>query len=128
MPKLLLVKDNEMNRDMLSRRLSGQGFEIVCAKDGQEGLGMARTVCPDHVLVDLSLPVMNGWEALRQLRLDPQTVRLPVIALTAHALVTDRDNTLDAGFDDYESKPIHFGRLVEKISRFVTPGLSDDTR
>ncbi len=115
MPKLLVVEDNEMNRDMLSRRLERKGFEVLCAENGEEGIKAARTGSPDLILMDMSLPVMDGWEATRRLKADPATSSIPVIALTAHAMAGDRDRALAAGCDDYDTKPVEFPRLLEKI-------------
>jgi CheY-like chemotaxis protein len=115
MPKILLVEDNEMNRDMLSRRLERKGFEVVCALDGQQGIEMASTVSPDLILMDLSLPVIDGWEATRRLKAAPETAGIPIIALTAHALAGDRDRALEAGCDDVDTKPVELPRLLEKI-------------
>jgi len=117
--KLLLVEDNEMNRDMLSRRLQRKGFEVEIAVDGQAGVDMAVALTPDLVLMDMSLPVMDGWEATRQLKADPATANIPVIALTAHAMEGDREKALEAGCDDYDTKPINFKRLMEKIENFI---------
>ena len=119
MPKILLVEDNEMNRDMLSRRLERRGYEVVTAIDGQEGVTMARSEAPDLILMDMSLPVLDGWEATRQLKLDPQTQSLPVIALTAHAMSGDREKALEAGCDDYDTKPIELPRLLSKIEALL---------
>lgn len=115
MPKILLVEDNEMNRDMLSRRLERRGFEVVCALDGQQGIEMATSHSPDLILMDLSLPVIDGWEATRRLKAAPETAGIPVIALTAHALAGDRDRALEAGCDDVDTKPVELPRLLEKI-------------
>jgi len=115
MPKILLVEDNEMNRDMLSRRLERRGFEIIMAVDGAQGVEMARTGKPDLILMDMSLPVMDGWAATRALRNDAQTGGLPVIGLTAHAMPGDREKCLEAGCNDYDTKPVDFPRLLEKI-------------
>ena len=115
MPKILLVEDNEMNRDMLSRRLSRKGYEVVMAVDGQQGLETAQSEKPDLILMDMSLPVLDGWEATRRLKADPETRGIPVIALTAHAMAGDREKTLEAGCDDYDTKPIDLPRLLEKI-------------
>lgn len=115
MPRILLVEDNEMNRDMLSRRLERKGFEVVCALDGQQGIEMASTHSPDLILMDLSLPVIDGWEATRRLKAAPETAGIPVIALTAHALAGDRDRALEAGCDDVDTKPVELPRLLEKI-------------
>ena len=125
MPKLLLVEDNEMNRDMLSRRLARKGYEIVCAIDGQEGVTMAASESPDLILMDMSLPVMDGWEAARRLKDDPETQSIPIIALTAHAMAGDRNKALEAGCDDYDTKPVEFKRLLEKIGSFVEGPATD---
>ena len=119
MPKILLVEDNEMNRDMLSRRLKRRGYEISIAVDGAEGLKMTATETPDLVLMDMSLPVMDGWEATRQIKADPATKSIPVIALTAHAMSGDREKALSAGCDDYDTKPIELPRLLSKIEAFL---------
>ena len=113
--KLLLVEDNEMNRDMLSRRLRKKGYEVVIAVDGQAGVEMVGTESPDLVLLDMSLPVMDGWEVAGKLKGDPATRELPIIALTAHAMSGDREKCLEAGCDDYDTKPIEFKRLLGKI-------------
>jgi CheY-like chemotaxis protein len=115
MATLLLVEDNEMNRDMLSRRLIRRGFEILMAVDGQEGVDKAREYRPDLILMDMSLPVMDGWTATRLLKNDPSTASIPVIGLTAHAMAGDREKCLEAGCDDYDTKPVEFSRLMEKI-------------
>ena len=115
MPKILLVEDNEMNRDMLSRRLQRKGFEVVLAVDGQCGVEMARIHAPDLILMDMSLPVLDGWEATRQLKSDAATQHIPVIALTAHAMSSDREKALEAGCNDYDTKPIELPRLLGKI-------------
>lgn len=122
MPKILLVEDNEMNRDMLSRRLRTRGYDVVIAVDGQLGLEAAQAERPDLVLMDMSLPVMDGWEATRTLKADPATRDIPVIALTAHAMSTDRDKALEAGCDDYDTKPIELSRLLEKIEALLGGG------
>ncbi len=119
MAKVLLVEDNEMNRDMLSRRLMRQGFEVVVAVDGQAGVDAARAGRPDIVLMDMSLPVLDGWEATRQLKASEATRTIPVIALTAHAMAGDRQQALDAGCDDYDTKPIELPRLLEKMRRLL---------
>ena len=116
MPKILIVEDNEMNRDMLSRRLERRGFEIVMAVDGGEGVAMARSEVPDLVLMDMSLPVMNGWEATQAIRADSSTAHLPVIALTAHSMPGDREKAMEAGCDDYDTKPVDLPRLLSKMS------------
>lgn len=115
MVKILLVEDNEMNRDMLSRRLAKRGFEVVMAVDGAEGVSMARSAAPDLILMDMSLPVMDGWTATRELKADAATRRIPVIGLTAHAMAGDREKCLEAGCDEYDTKPVDFPRLLEKI-------------
>jgi CheY-like chemotaxis protein len=115
MPKILLVEDNEMNRDMLSRRLAKRGFEVVMAVNGAEGVEMARSARPDVILMDMSLPVMDGWTATRKLKADASTSGIPVIGLTAHAMAGDREKCLEAGCDEYDTKPVDFPRLLEKI-------------
>jgi CheY-like chemotaxis protein len=115
MPKLLLVEDNEASRDGLSRHLRRRGYEVVTAVDGRQGLEAARAEPPDLVLMDMSLPVLDGWEATRQLKADPKTRHVPVIALTAHAMAGDREKALAAGCDDYDTKPVEFARLLGKI-------------
>jgi two-component system cell cycle response regulator DivK len=115
MVKILLVEDNEMNRDMLSRRLVKRGFEVVMAVDGAEGVEMARSAQPDVILMDMSLPVMDGWAATRKLKADASTRSIPVIGLTAHAMAGDREKCLEAGCDEYDTKPVDFPRLLEKI-------------
>ena len=122
MQKVLLVEDNEMNRDMLSRRLLRRGFEVVVAGDGEQGLAVAREQLPDLILMDMSLPILDGWEASRRLKADEVTRHIPVIALTAHAMAGDRDRALEAGCEDYDTKPIEFPRLLEKIDRILTAG------
>ena len=112
---VLLVEDNEMNRDMLSRRLRTRGFDVIIAVDGQSGVDMAKSESPDLILMDMSLPVMDGWEATRTLKAAEETRDIPVIALTAHAMSTDRDKALDAGCDDYDTKPIELTRLLSKM-------------
>lgn len=115
MAKILLVEDNEMNRDMLSRRLKKKGYEVVMAFDGQRGVEMASEENPDIILLDMSLPVMDGWDAARHLKANEATKSIPVIALTAHAMAGDRDKALEAGCDDYDTKPVDIKRLLEKI-------------
>ena len=115
MAKILLVEDNEMNRDMLSRRLQRRGHEVAIAVDGAEGLALARRERPGLILMDMTLPVLDGWEATRQLKADPVTSAIPIIALTAHAMSEDRQRALEAGCDDYDTKPIEFPRLLAKI-------------
>ena len=117
--KILVVEDNEMNRDMLSRRLARRGYEVELAVDGIEGLRMAAAVSPNLILLDLSLPVMDGWEVLRQLKQDPRMKAIPVVALTAHALVTDRTRALEAGFDEYDIKPVEMPRLLKKMDALL---------
>jgi len=117
MAKVLLVEDNEMNRDMLSRRLARRGFEVVSAVDGQQGVDLARSEKPDIILMDMSLPVMDGWEATRRVKSDNETRNVPVIGLTAHAMTGDREKALEAGCDDYDTKPVDFDRLMGKIER-----------
>lgn len=116
MPKILLVEDNEMNRDMLSRRLIRRGYEVILAANGQEGLALAKSSCPDLILMDLSLPTLDGWEASRQIKSAVSTAAIPIIALTAHAMSGDKEQALAAGCDDYATKPIEFERLLEKIA------------
>ena len=115
MPKILLVEDNEMNRDMLSRRLVRSGYEVALAVDGAQGVAMAASEAPDLVLMDMSLPVLDGWEATRRLKADPATRGLPVIALTAHAMSGDEEKAREAGCDDFDTKPVEYTRLVAKI-------------
>jgi two-component system cell cycle response regulator DivK len=119
MPRLLYVEDNEMNRDMLSRRLQRRGFEVLIAVDGAEGVATAGAERPDLILMDMSLPVLDGWEATRRLKAAPETAGIPVIGLTAHAMATDRDKCLEAGCDDYDTKPVELTRLMEKIERLL---------
>ena len=119
MPKILLVEDNEMNRDMLSRRLQRKGFTVVAAHDGEQGHLLAHTENPDIILMDISLPVMDGWEVTRLLKADEATRHIPIIALTAHALMTDRAKAFEVGCDDYDTKPVEFGRLSEKIDNLL---------
>ena len=119
MTRILLVEDSEMNRDMLSRRLERRDFEVIIAVDGQEGVDKAQQELPDVVLMDMSLPVMDGWEATRVLKSAPETATIPIIGLSAHALSTDRDKALEAGCDDYDTKPVDFNRLLEKIENAI---------
>ena len=119
MKKILLVEDNEMNRDMLSRRLARKGYEVSIAVDGQQGVEMAGSAAPDLILMDMSLPVLDGWEATRQLKNSDTTRHIPVIALTAHAMSGDRERALEAGCDDYDTKPIELPRLLEKIETML---------
>jgi two-component system cell cycle response regulator DivK len=117
--KILLVEDNEMNRDMLSRRLLRKGFEVVMAVDGGQAVAMAESEHPDLILMDMSLPVIDGWEATRRVKAADATAHIPVIALTAHAMSGDREKALDAGCDDYDTKPIEMPRLLEKIDALL---------
>ncbi len=119
MAKILLVEDNAMNRDMLSRRLARKGYEVVIAIDGQQGIDMAHSETPDLILMDMSLPVVDGWEATRQLKSAPETQSIPVIALTAHAMAGDREKAVEAGCNDYDIKPIELPRLLEKIEALL---------
>src|SRR5512132_3518759 len=121
MPRILLVEDNEMNRDMLSRRLVRNGYEVFIAMDGQQGADMALSERPDLILMDMSLPVIDGWEATRRIRANDATRRIPVIALTAHAMAGDREKAMDAGCDEYETKPIEMSRLLGKIAALLKP-------
>jgi two-component system, cell cycle response regulator DivK len=120
MAKILLVEDNEMNRDMLSRRLQRKGYDVVIAVDGGEGVAMAHSQAPDLILMDMSLPVLDGWEATRKLKAAPETAGIPVIALTAHAMATDREKAMEAGCDDYDTKPIELPRLLGKIEAMLS--------
>ena len=121
MPKILLVEDNEMNRDMLSRRLERRGYEVVIAVDGQQGVDLAQSTRPDLILMDMSLPVIDGWEATRQLKAMEIMTGVPIIALTAHAMSGDREKALEAGCDDYDTKPIELPRLLGKIETLLAP-------
>ena len=122
MAKILIVEDNEMNRDMLSRRLERRGFIVVLAVDGAEGVAMAKSERPDLVLMDMSLPVMNGWEATRAIRADAATAAIPVVALTAHSMPGDREKAMEAGCNDYDVKPVELPRLLQKMADLgVTP-------
>lgn len=119
MARILLVEDNEMNRDMLSRRLSRRGFEVLLAENGQSGVEITISERPDLILMDMSLPVMDGWEATRRIKADPATAGIPIIALSAHAMARDREAALQAGCDDYDSKPVDLARLVRKIEQLL---------
>jgi len=119
MPRILLVEDNEMNRDMLSRRLQRKGYSVLIAHDGEQGLAKACSEIPDLILMDISLPFIDGYEVTRRVKANPRTRHIPVIALTAHALLTDRDRALNAGCDDYDTKPVDFTRLTEKIENLL---------
>jgi two-component system cell cycle response regulator DivK len=122
MPKVLLVEDNEMNRDMLSRRLIRRGFEVVFAVDGQQGVDLAKSERPDIILMDMSLPVIDGWEATRQVKSDDATKSVPVIGLTAHAMSGDREKAMEAGCDDYDTKPVELERLIGKMEKLLNAG------
>ncbi len=119
MTKILLVEDNEMNRDMLSRRLERKGYQVVMAVDGAQAVAMAQSEAPALILMDMSLPVLDGWEATRQIKSKPETKAIPVIALTAHAMAGDREKTIEAGCDDYDTKPIDFPGLLAKIEALL---------
>ena len=119
MSKILIVEDNEMNRDMLSRRLERKGYDVVMAEDGKKGVDMSKSDNPDLILMDLSLPVMDGWEATSTIKADEETKSIPIIVLTAHAMAGDREKALDAGADEYDTKPIDFKRLLGKIKEFI---------
>jgi len=119
MAVILLVEDNEVNRDMLSRRLTKRGFTLVMAVDGAEGVRKAREDSPDLILMDMSLPVINGWDATRELKADAATQAIPIIALTAHAMAGDREKAMDAGCDEYETKPVELPKLLEKIEKLL---------
>ena len=122
MKKILLVEDDEMNRDMLSRRLIKRGYDITIAVDGEQGVAMARSGMPDLILMDMSLPGIDGWTATRQLKEDPETSGIPIIVLTAHAMAADREKAFEAGCDDFDTKPVEFERLLRKISALLSPG------
>lgn len=119
MSRLLIIEDNEMNRDMLARRLARRGYEIPTAGDGEEGLVVAQSQAPDLILMDMGLPVIDGWEATRRLKTAPETRSIPIIALSAHAMAGDREKALEAGCDDYDIKPIELERLLEKIEKLL---------
>ena len=122
MPKVLLIEDNELNRDMLSRRLVKRGYDVVTAVDGAEGVASAKAEHPDLILMDMSLPVMHGWDATRELKANPDTKAIPVIALTAHAMEGDREKALEAGCDDFDTKPVELKRLLEKMEKLLGGG------
>jgi CheY-like chemotaxis protein len=122
MATILLVEDNEMNRDMLSRRLERKGYQVLIAVDGAQGVAIAQAQKPQLILMDMSLPVMDGWEATRQIRAMPETKTTPIIALTAHAMAGDRERVLEAGCDEYETKPVDFPKLLVKIQTFIKEG------
>ena len=119
MPRVLLVEDDEMNRDMLSRRLARKEYEVLVAVDGKEGVEMAGSEAPDLILMDMSLPVMDGWEATRRLKASPETKAIPIIALTSHAMSGDREKAIEAGCDDYDTKPIELPRLLAKMEALL---------
>lgn len=119
MPKILLVEDDEMNRDMLSRRLERRGYKVVIALDGEQAVVMTRSEAPDLILMDMSLPVLDGWEATRRIRAASETRGVPIIALTAHAMQGDREKAIEVGCDDYDTKPVEFQRLLEKIQTIL---------
>ena len=121
MLRILLVEDNDMNRDMLSRRLVRNGYEVLLAMDGQQGVDMALSEQPDLILMDMSLPVIDGWEATRRIKANDATRRIPVIALTAHAMAGDREKAIEVGCDDYDTKPVEISRLVGKITALLKP-------
>ncbi len=122
MPKILLVEDNEMNRDMLSRRLRRKGYDVVIAADGQEGVDLAHSDAPDLILMDMSLPVKDGWLATREIKSHDGLRAVPILALTAHAMAGDRDRAIEAGCDDYDTKPVEFARLLGKIETLLGSG------
>ncbi len=124
MPTILLVEDNEMNRDMLSRRLQRKGHEVLIALDGVQGVELARSHNPDLILMDMSLPVLDGWQATQQLKATPETSSIPIIALTAHAMAGDRAKCLEVGCDDYDTKPVEFSRLLSKIQALLEKKVS----
>ena len=119
MTKILLVEDNEMNRDMLSRRLERRGYQVICAPDGQQAVALARSEAPALILMDMSLPVLDGWEATRRIKADRRTKSTPIIALTAHAMQGDEQKAREAGCDDYDTKPVELPRLLEKMERLL---------
>jgi two-component system cell cycle response regulator DivK len=119
MPTILIVEDNELNRDMLSRRLERRGYDTLVAVDGEQGLEVARRIQPNLILMDMSLPVLDGWEATKRLKSAPETAAIPIVALTAHAMSGDRERALEAGCDEYDTKPVEFPRLVLKIEALL---------
>ena len=119
MAKILLIEDNEMNRDILSRRLTRRGYSVLLAADGEEGQQLAETEQPDLILMDMSLPVIDGWEVTRRLKAAPKTQSIPIVALTAHAMAGDREKAIDAGCDDYDTKPVELPRLISKIQTLL---------
>jgi CheY-like chemotaxis protein len=122
MTKVLVVEDNEMNRDMLSRRLERRGYEVITSVDGEDGVNKAQSEMPDVILMDMDLPILDGWAATRKLKDSPDTQSIPVIALTAHAMAGDREKAMDAGCDDYDTKPVEFSRLLEKMEKLLGKG------
>jgi two-component system, cell cycle response regulator DivK len=122
MPRILLIEDNELNRDMLSRRLERKGYQVAVAADGRQGVTMAQNGSFDLILMDMSLPTLDGWQATRELRADERTRETPIIALTAHAMAGDRENALAAGCNDYDSKPVDLQRLLAKVETWLRPG------
>ncbi|MEO8561505.1 MAG: response regulator [bacterium] len=120
MPRILLVEDNELSRDMLSRRLIRRGYDVLLATDGAQGVDVARSEAPDIILMDMSLPVIDGWEATRQLKAGPETRAIPIIALTAFAMASDERQARDAGCDDFDTKPVDLPRLLEKVERWLS--------
>jgi CheY-like chemotaxis protein len=120
MPSVLLIEDNEMNRDMLSRRLTKRGYTVVMAIDGQQGIDMAVSEKPDIILLDMSLPVVDGWEAAKQIKANPLSAGVPLIALTAHAMAADRERAMSAGCDDFDTKPVELPRLLAKMEALLT--------
>ena len=120
MAKVLVVEDNEMNRDMLSRRLQRRGYEVVVSVDGEDGVAKAQSESPDIIIMDMDLPVLDGWAATQMLKASAETKSIPVIALTAHAMAGDREKALDAGCDDYDTKPVEFARLIQKIEKLLS--------
>ncbi len=122
MSRILLVEDNDLNRDMLARRLVRRGFDVILAKDGAEAMALAASEQPDLILMDMSLPVLDGWEVARRLKADAKTAKLPIIAITAHVMSGDRERALDAGCDDYDVKPVEFERLLQKIEAQIEKG------
>ncbi|MCL2935618.1 MAG: response regulator [Trichodesmium sp. MAG_R02] len=127
MVKILLVEDNEMNRDMLSRRLVRKKFEVVIAVDGVEGVEMSISEAPNIIIMDMSLPELDGWEATRKIKANPQTKSIPVIAMTAHAMTGDREKCLQAGCDDYDTKPVELSRLLDKIKNLISKNQANET-
>ena len=128
MTTVLIVEDNELNRDMLSRRLQRRGYDVLLAIDGEDGVEVARTLNPDLVLMDMSLPTVDGWEATRRLKADDNLRHIPVIALTAHAMANDREKALEAGCDDYDTKPIELARLLAKMEMLLRRAETEDRR